>query len=577
MHSTSLGTFESAPGIFYFTPLLSDPLLTMSYFPVQLFDRFMGQLDELALRQQQRKSEIQERSDQDDRECEELVRGWIEEAEAREACERSAHKTARRKKREFARERRAREKREHALVKGETECIELDNTLAPMECESARAMCTPALEKCDPAHEERVVSDCCLELRERAEEQLHRQQQRAVWLRKKYKLDRREPVALYYRLYKDSQQNRQLDSIEWDEIQTLLADLVVASPIVLPLYVRPLTKADVVRSFCVLSIPEAVLCVLESEHEPFGWSDSKWHELLNMKVDPYFECELGNDFEECYAEEDEAYFLTSTELLLYLRRNLFPSVVQCNGTAVDHCNGVITATVSDNYVEDIIHNAVVNVEIDLFDMNGSEMFSLFSEAVVQSDSNVHVSLFTDESFSMPDEKIECDISVTFQKDELVDCELVDDLKPTGVDFVDALGSDDLFGNRLIKSTSPNIQLCVHVITVLNSFDFSYCCSINVESVKPDAIVSGNTSACLDDIKSDVHFVDQGGEQSFETHVSDNGFIFTFPETSHGNASDNFEFESGNQTSDFEYLKNVVSDFCSDDNPEERVSNFHGEP
>ena len=64
---------------------------------------------------------------------------------------------------------------------------------------------------------------------------------------------------------------------------------------------------------------------------------------------------------------------------------------------------------------------------------------------------------------------------------------------------------------------------------------------------------------------------------FETNNLDNGFILAFPETSYGNASDNFEFESGNQTSDFEYLKNGVSDFCSDDNPEERVSNFHGEP
>ena len=189
----------------------------MSYFPVQLFDKFMGQLEELALRQQQWESEIQKRRDQDDRECEELVRGWIEEAEAREKCERSARKTARRKKREFARERRALEKREHALVKGESEYI--DNTLAPAECESAHVMCTPALEKCEPAHEERVVSDCSLELRERAEQQLLRQQ-RAVWIRKKYKLDKREPVAMYYRLYKDSQQNHQVDSIEWDEIQT---------------------------------------------------------------------------------------------------------------------------------------------------------------------------------------------------------------------------------------------------------------------------------------------------------------------------------------------------------------------
>ena len=62
--------------------------------------------------------------------------------------------------------------------------------------------------------------------------------------------------------------------------------MVGVSPIVLPLYVRPLTKADVVMSFCVLSIPEAALCVLESEHEPFEWSGSKWHELFNMKVDP---------------------------------------------------------------------------------------------------------------------------------------------------------------------------------------------------------------------------------------------------------------------------------------------------
>jgi hypothetical protein len=83
--------------------------------------------------------------------------------------------------------------------------------------------------------------------------------------------------------------------MEWDEIQTLLADLVGANSVVLPLYVRPLTKTDVVRSFCVLSIPEAALYVLESEHEPFEWSGSKWHELLNMKVDPYFECELGNE------------------------------------------------------------------------------------------------------------------------------------------------------------------------------------------------------------------------------------------------------------------------------------------
>ena len=60
----------------------------------------------------------------------------------------------------------------------------MDNTHAPVECESAHVMCTPALEKCEPAHEERVVSGCCLELRERAEQQLLRQQQRAVWLRK---------------------------------------------------------------------------------------------------------------------------------------------------------------------------------------------------------------------------------------------------------------------------------------------------------------------------------------------------------------------------------------------------------
>jgi hypothetical protein len=285
---------------------------------------------------------------------------------------------------------------------------------------------------------------------------------------------------------------------------------------------------------------------------------------------------LENEFEECDAE-NEAYLLTSTELLLYLRRNLFPSVVQCNDTAVVQCNGVITATVSHNYVEDIIHNAVLNVDSDSYDMNGTEMRSLFSDAVVQSDGDVHVSLFTDESFSMPDENTECDISVIFQKDELVDCELVEDLKPTGVDPVDALGSDDLFGNRLIKSTSPNIQLCVHETTMLNSLDFRDCCTIYVESVKPDAIFSSNTSACLDNITSDVRFVEQGCEQSFETHVSDNGFIFTFPETSHGNASDNFEFESGNQTSDFEYLKNGVSIFCSDDDPKEQVANLHGEP
>ena len=90
--------------------------------------------------------------------------------------------------------------------------------------------------------------------------------------------------------------------------------------------------------------------------------------------------------------------------------------------------------------------------------------------------------------------------------------------------------------------------------MLNSLNFSDYCSINEESVKTDAIVSGKISACLDDIKSDVHFAEQGGEQSFETHVSDNGFIYTFSETSHGNASDNFEFEGGNQISNFEYLK-----------------------
>ena len=57
----------------------------------------------------------------------------------------------------------------------------------------------------------------------------------------------------------------------------------------------------------------------------------------------------------------------------------------------------------------------------------------------------------------------------------------------------------------------------------------------------------------------------------------NGFISTFPEMPNGNASDSNEYESGNQTSDFGYLKNWVSNYCSDDNPEESASNFHGEP
>jgi len=139
------------------------------------------------------------------------------------------------------------------------------------------------------------------------------------------------------------------------------------------------------------------------------------------------------------------------------------------------------------------------------------MLCLFSDVAVQSDNNVHVSLLTDVSYSKPDEQTvtECDISVMFHEDEHVDGESVNDVMPTNVDFFDALCPDDLFIDRLKESASSEIKLCVHVSTVLSVIDNNDCCSINVESAKPDAIVPSNTSACLDDITNKVHFVELG--------------------------------------------------------------------
>ena len=141
--------------------------------------------------------------------------------------------------------------------------------------------------------------------------------------------------------------------IQWPEIQNLMKDLIGADPIMLPLYVRPLTRNDVAESFLRMYIPEAAFFVLNSDVEPFAWNGNQWHELLTLGVNPYIQ------FIGYVGENPDAFFWTSTELLRYLRRKLFPTLVERKGT---ECRSMCDCTVPTS--DKIEGNTCVNLNVN---------------------------------------------------------------------------------------------------------------------------------------------------------------------------------------------------------------------
>ena len=156
-------------------------------------------------------------------------------------------------------------------------------------------------------------------MRERAEGQLKGQRQLTV-LRERKRFGKKNPVCVYYRLYMNSQRNEADQPIEWSEIESLMmTDLIGTNVIKLPEYVRPLTRQDVAESFLRMYIPEAVLFVLNSKTEPFEWNWTQWQELLTLEVNPY----IQHDYYVKSDDEPDVFFLSSTELVHYLRQQLF--------------------------------------------------------------------------------------------------------------------------------------------------------------------------------------------------------------------------------------------------------------
>ena len=193
-------------------------------------------------------------------------------------------------------------------------------------------------------------------IRERAERLLEAQRQYAK-LRERKRYEKKDPVCLCYRLYISSQWDEIDQPIKWPEIQSLMTDLIGADPIMQPLYVRPLSRKDVAECFLRMYIKEAAFFVLNSDVEPFAWNGNQWHELLTLGVNPY----IPFNGYEYFGEDLDANFLTSTELLRYVRRQLFPALVErldtdCESTCRDDC--IVPA---DDRIE---RDACVNSNVD---------------------------------------------------------------------------------------------------------------------------------------------------------------------------------------------------------------------